>query len=77
LVFWRGSRKGWKGHVGFYHGEDSTHFHVLGGNQSNAVTVSRIAKSRLLSARWPTGIAVSGKRILVTPGGVLTTTNEA
>lgn len=77
LVFWRGSRKGWKGHVGFYHGEDSTHFHVLGGNQSNAVTVSRIAKSRLLSARWPAGIAVSGKRILVTPGGVLTTTNEA
>ena len=27
--------------------------HVLGGNQSNAVTVARIAKDRLLGARWP------------------------
>ncbi|MEM1149744.1 MAG: peptidoglycan-binding protein [Pseudomonadota bacterium] len=53
LVFWRGSRDGWKGHVGFYVGEDRTHYHVLGGNQSNAVTVSRIEKHRLLGARWP------------------------
>lgn len=77
LVFWRGSRSGWKGHVGFYHGEDTTHYHVLGGNQRDSVTVSRIAKSRLLSARWPSGAPVQSKRILVTPGGVLTTTNEA
>lgn len=53
LVFWRGRRDGWQGHVGFYVGEDDGHYHVLGGNQSNAVTVTRIAKSRLLGARWP------------------------
>ncbi|PZR89656.1 MAG: TIGR02594 family protein [Stutzerimonas stutzeri] len=42
------------GHVGFYVGEDRTHYHVLGGNQSNAVNVSRIEKSRLVAVRWPT-----------------------
>ena len=46
LVF---TRKG-GGHVGFYVGEDDTHFHVLGGNQSNSVSIARIAKSRLYGA---------------------------
>ena len=53
LVFWRGSPSGWQGHVGFYDGEDANAWHVLGGNQSNAVNVTRIAKNRLLGARWP------------------------
>lgn len=41
------------GHVGFYVGEDASYYHVLGGNQSDAVTITRIAKSRLLGARRP------------------------
>lgn len=49
LVFSRGSG----GHVGFYVAEDSSAFHVLGGNQSNKVCITRIAKSRLLAARRP------------------------
>ncbi len=53
LVFWRGSRTGWQGHVGFYAGEDSGAFHVLGGNQSDSVSIARLGKSRLLGARWP------------------------
>ncbi len=77
LVFWRGSKSGWKGHVGFYHGEDDTHFHVLGGNQSNAVTVSRIAKGRLLGARWPAGEPVTTRPIFLAPSGAPITTNEA
>ncbi len=28
------------GHVGIYVGEDLTHYHVLGGNQGNSVSVS-------------------------------------
>tara|TARA_R110002126_G_scaffold44153_2_gene126133 strand:+ start:545 stop:1216 length:672 start_codon:yes stop_codon:yes gene_type:complete len=44
LVFERGSG----GHVGFAIGQDDTNFYVLGGNQSDAVTVARIAKSLLL-----------------------------
>lgn len=53
LVFWRGSKSGWQGHVGFYVAEDATHYHVLGGNQDNSVSITRIAKDRLLGARWP------------------------
>ena len=49
VVFERGTG----GHVGFAVGQDATALHVLGGNQSNAVTVARIAKARLLGARWP------------------------
>ena len=41
------------GHVGLYVGEDATHFHVLGGNQSDKVMISRIAKSRLYTTRRP------------------------
>lgn len=77
LVFWRGSPSGWKGHVGFYHAEDSGAYHVLGGNQSNAVTVTRIAKNRLLGARWPAGVDVTGNRVTVNSSGQPLSTNEA
>jgi hypothetical protein len=49
LIFERGSG----GQVAFAIGQDDMHFYVLGGNHSNAVTIARIAKSRLLGARWP------------------------
>jgi uncharacterized protein (TIGR02594 family) len=45
-------RKG-GGHVGLYCGEDEKCFHVLGGNQSDAVTITRINKSRLYTIRRP------------------------
>lgn len=77
LVFWRGSRDGWQGHVGFYYGEDDAAYHVLGGNQSNAVTVTRISKSRLISARWPASAPISGRRVQLTQGGAPLSTNEA
>lgn len=41
------------GHVGFYVGEDAGYFHVLGGNQSDAVTITRIARSRCIAVRRP------------------------
>lgn len=41
------------GHVGFYVGEDKDYYHVLGGNQSDEVCVTRIAKSRLYASRRP------------------------
>ncbi len=63
LVFWRVKKNGRKGHVGFYWAEDNTHFHVLGGNQSNKVSVKRIhKKTRFLQARWPT-TSTAGKFI--------------
>ena len=39
------------GHVGIYVGEDDTCYHILGGNQSNMVCVTRIEKKRLNSIR--------------------------
>jgi uncharacterized protein (TIGR02594 family) len=53
LVF---SRNG-GGHVGFYVGEDSKRYYVLGGNQGNQVNIVKIAKSRLLQARRPAYIS--------------------
>jgi uncharacterized protein (TIGR02594 family) len=41
------------GHVGFAVSQDADTFHVLGGNQSDAVNVTRIAKNRLIGCRWP------------------------
>jgi uncharacterized protein (TIGR02594 family) len=78
LVFWRGSPSGGLGHVGLYDGEDSKAYHVLGGNQSDSVSIARVAKDRLLAARWPTSVhGMSGqvvKRDI--PAGQLST-NEA
>lgn len=39
------------GHVGIYVGEDAESYHVLGGNQSDCVCITRILKSRLTAAR--------------------------
>ncbi|MGX1259816.1 TIGR02594 family protein [Sinorhizobium fredii] len=58
------------GHVGFYAGEDSQCFHVLGGNQSNSVSITRIDKSRLQAIRWPKtgGEPVPGRVIRTATG---------
>lgn len=78
LVFWRGSKSGISGHVGFYYGEDASHYHVLGGNQSNAVTVARLAKSRLLGARMPKAYADARRSIVKRDAnGAQISTNEA
>lgn len=75
LVFWRGKKSGWKGHVGFYHGEDANNYHVLGGNQSNSVSVMRVKRNRLLGARWPltagppTGTTAEGGSDVPSTGG--------
>ncbi|MEM6712462.1 MAG: TIGR02594 family protein [Pseudomonadota bacterium] len=51
-VFRRG-KSTWQGHVGFVVDADAKYIHVLGGNQSNAVTVARYPRSKLLGLRWP------------------------
>lgn len=67
------------GHVGVYVGEDATSYHVLGGNQSDAVTITRISKSRLLTARrpkWRMSEPANRRPIRLAVGGKLST-NEA
>lgn len=78
MVFWRGSPDGWKGHVGFYWAEDDDAYHILGGNQSNSVSVTRIAKNRLITARWPdSGVEDDGQIRLASANGKLLSVNEA
>ena len=77
VVFWREQRNGAKGHVGFYNGEDAAAYHILGGNQSNRVSITRIAKERLLGTRRPTTMGeLSSGLVLRSSTGELST-NEA
>ena len=66
------------GHVGLYIAEDPVAYHVLGGNQGNMVSITRILKSRLIAARRPEYISqpTSVNSYLVDAGGGLST-NEA
>jgi len=63
MVFWRGKKSGWAGPVGVYVSEDENYYHILGGNQSNSVNVTKVAKSRFLGARWPKGYGDLKKRL--------------
>ncbi|MDF0540771.1 TIGR02594 family protein [Sphingobium sp. H39-3-25] len=65
------------GHVAFYVGEDASCYHVLGGNQGDAVTIMRIEKGRCIARRWPIGWPVYGKPVQLTAGGVPVSRNEA
>lgn len=53
VVLTRGSPKSWEGHVGFLVRATSTHVHLLGGNQANAVNVTAFPRSKVLGYRWP------------------------
>lgn len=54
LVFTRITSDGkTAGHVTLYIGEDNTHYHCLGGNQSDKVCITRIKKTRLYTCRRP------------------------
>lgn len=51
VIFWRGSRRGWKGHVGIFAGRNRSHIYVLGGNQGRKVCIKSYRISRLLGIR--------------------------
>lgn len=65
------------GHVGFYVAEDDTHFHVLGGNQSDKVSITRIEKARRVACRWPADRPLDSKPLRVSPAGVPISRSEA
>lgn len=64
------------GHVGFYVGENDTAFLVRGGNQSDQVCDTWVAKDRLYACRWPEGYEIVGGPVYLTKSGKLST-NEA
>ena len=53
VIFWRGSRSGWQGHVAFFEHYNANRglIYVLGGNQGNEVNISAYPKPRLLGIR--------------------------
>lgn len=52
VVFWRGQRSGWQGHVGFFLRTNSDGSIVtLGGNQSDEVNISMYSSAKLLDIR--------------------------
>jgi uncharacterized protein (TIGR02594 family) len=67
------------GHVALYVGEDEAAYHVLGGNQSDCVCVTRIAKNRLYAIRrcnFKVGQPKNVRQILLSVSGKLSE-NEA
>lgn len=68
-------RKG-GGHVALYVGEDNTTYHLLGGNQSDKVSITRILKTRMYAARRPvyaTAQPANVRKIILSPGGEIST----
>ena len=77
MVFWRKSLASGLGHVAFYIGEDATSFHVLGGNQGDTVSVTRLPRARFVAARWPASApAPAGTPRQLTPQGALSTNEQ-
>lgn len=75
LVFSRESG----GHVGIYVGETRQSYHVLGGNQGNAVSIVLIAKNRLIACRRPAykQQPLNVRKITLDSTGTIVSTNEA
>ena len=50
----------WQGHVGFYLGTDRARrlVQIIGGNQSDAVSIASFSLDRVLGYRWPAGEAL-------------------
>ena len=76
LVFWRGSRNGTSGHVGFYYSEDDDHYHVLGGNQTDMICVTKLTKDRLLGARLPLTGGPYPRKVVKSKADFTVTTDE-
>ena len=75
LVFKRQGR----GHVGFYVAEDNTCYHVLGGNQSDSVSITRIQKSRCVGIRrcnWKVSQPKEVKQYFVEANGIISTNEK-
>ncbi len=67
MVFWRKSLASGLGHVGFYAGqnEDGSAYRILGGNQSDSVSLAWIRSDRLVGARWPSTVPPPVPKTLV------------
>lgn len=51
VIFWRGNPNSWQGHVAQYLGHNGGSLIVVGGNQSDAVTIASYIEVQLLGYR--------------------------
>lgn len=61
-------------HVTMYVGEDSTAYHCLGGNQSDAFNIVRFGQARLVDCRRPVysiGQPANVRKIILAPTGLI------
>jgi uncharacterized protein (TIGR02594 family) len=78
VVYWRGSKSGASGHVGFVVGKDKAgNIMTLGGNQGDAVTIAPFSTARVLGYRWPSAIDPSNTKLAVIESNGIVSTNEA
>lgn len=78
IVFWRGSPKGWQGHVGFLVGWDQRGRPlVLGGNQGDTVSIKPFDRARMVGLYWPQGIPVPQRPAPVVRSDAASSTQEA
>ena len=76
MVFYRGDKNGWQGHVGFFVSETASGYEILGGNQNDSVSVGTYSKERLLGVRRikevvPLKPMISSKELLAGSGAFL------
>lgn len=72
LVFPRGNG----GHVAVYVGEDNSYYHILGGNQSDAVNIKRKPKTPIIAVRrcpWRIMQPPNVRKIFLAPNGEVST----
>lgn len=69
--FWRGKKTGTLGHVAILVGQDKDYWYVLGGNQDDTVSVTKLAKGRLLDTRWPATMPLAATFLPQMVGGKL------
>lgn len=78
MIFYRGDKNGWKGHVGFLVGFTANgDYEILGGNQRDAVNIGVYPKEKLLGVRRVSEPVVlkpimSSKEVIAGAGAVLT-----
>lgn len=68
------------GHVAMYVGEDTTHYHILGGNQSDKVSIVRRAKTPILAIRhapWRVAEPPNVRRVYLKSTGAPVAGSEA
>lgn len=75
VVYWRGSKSGGQGHVGFYVDETAAAIRTLGGNESDMVQIEPLPKDAaafgLVGFYWPKSVALPRIGAILTPAGSL------